>query len=141
MQHSPFQCRNTSTSPRSNMKQFAELSEAEQWKAVQPYKHCRSFMNVLRTYSRLVSKYPDKAYYLLHPEYLWNLRDLLQSVSPYPIPAHPPRSGFIGEEHVLTFLCKIWHSFFSHLFPYSQIFFILCKFTVPASQRVGEVVS
>jgi hypothetical protein len=38
----------------------------------------------------------DRLFYFLHPDWLWNLWEFLQRISPAAISPHVPTTGFIG---------------------------------------------
>ena len=40
---------------------------------------------------------PDQPFYILHPEFIWSLWDVIQDNTEEPIQPNPPSSGFTGK--------------------------------------------
>lgn len=52
--------------------------------------------DLFEPYFRFRRKFPDQSFYILHPQFTWDVWDYLQRNTAAPIVRHPPSSGFLG---------------------------------------------
>ncbi|XP_062862573.1 beta-galactoside alpha-2,6-sialyltransferase 2 [Trichomycterus rosablanca] len=79
--------------------------------------------NLFTPYSEYRKKFRDQPFYILHPTFIWQLWDVIQSNFVENIQPNPPSSGFIGillmmslckEVHVYEFIPSLRHTDLCH---------------------------
>ncbi|XP_078525171.1 beta-galactoside alpha-2,6-sialyltransferase 1-like [Lissotriton helveticus] len=63
---------------------------------------------IFTRYKEYRQKHPNQPFYILHPQFLWKLWNIIQENAAEPIQRNPPSSGFLGIFLMLS-LCDVVH--------------------------------